>query len=126
MSLRLQVRERPQRSIALRTDTHALEFRNTPSTSSVTAGGGSSGTSALKCMVKFSPLDNTDIDQYDNVRSIDVHGTLGLINIAEDIFLCVISGSVRVATVRPYETIQRITSVDFCQYISMMTMTRCY
>ena len=123
MSLRLQVRERPQRSIALRTDTHALEFRHTPST--VTGGGGPSGNPAPKCMVKFSPLDNTDIDEYDIVRLTEVHGTLGLINIAEDIFLCVISGSVRVATIRPDETIQRITSVEFCQQPNMKMMACC-
>ena len=116
MSLRLLVRDRPQRSIALETDTHILIFRHSPSASSAAVGSKTASNSTPRCMVEFSPLDSIDIADYHTVQSIGVYGTLGLISIAEDIFICVISGSVRVATVRPNETIQRITAVEFCEY----------
>lgn len=66
-------------------------------------------------MVEFSRLDAIDLTGYRTLHSSAVHGTLGLININTDVYLCVISGAVRVATVRPGETIQRILSVEFCQ-----------
>jgi hypothetical protein len=42
-----------------------------------------------------------------------VYGTLGLINIKTDVFLCVITEALPVAAVRPGENVQRITSVEF-------------
>lgn len=64
-------------------------------------------------MVEFIALENVDLTDYHVLRSHGVYGTLGLINIDTDVFLCVISGAIRVATVRPNETVQRILSVDF-------------
>ena len=117
MSLRLLLRDHPQRSFALVTDTHALVFRH--SLSSTTADTLSHGSNAKvlvsKCMVEFATLEDVDLADYRSLRPSGVHGTLGLININADVFLCVISGAVRVATVRPNETVQRILSVEFCQ-----------
>lgn len=65
--------------------------------------------------MEFSRLNAVDLTDYRTLHSSAVHGTLGLININADVYLCVISGAVRVATVRPGETVQRILSVEFCQ-----------
>lgn len=118
MSLRLLLRDHPQRSFALVTDTHALVFRHSQSISSADAfGNGSSRkVSASKCMVEFTTIESVDLADYRIVCASGVHGTLGLISINTNVFLCVISGATRVATVRPNETVQRILSVDFCQY----------
>ncbi len=121
MSLRILLRDCPQRSFALVTDTHALVFRHSHSSSSADAfsnNGLSSKVLALKCMVEFTTIESVDLTDYRIVRASGVHGTLGLISINTDVFLCVISGATRVATVRPGETVQRILSVDFCQYTS--------
>ena len=64
-------------------------------------------------MVEYTALSAVDLADY-RPLSAGVYGTLGLINTNTDVFLCVISGSVRVATVRPGETVQRIISVEFC------------
>lgn len=45
--------------------------------------------------------------------SAAVQGTLGLVTLNGDVFLCVVNGSRKVATVRPGETIQVIWSVEF-------------
>lgn len=45
--------------------------------------------------------------------SSTVQGTLGLVTLNGDVFLCVVNSSRRVATVRPGETIQVIQSVEF-------------
>ena len=54
-----------------------------------------------------------DLQEYRSLSSLSVHGTLGLITVNGDVFLCVVSGASRVATVRPDETVQRILSVEF-------------
>lgn len=65
-------------------------------------------------MVEFSALSEINLTDYRPLSS-GVYGTLGLINLNADVFFCVVSGSVRVATVRPGETVQRINSVEFCK-----------
>lgn len=51
--------------------------------------------------------------EYRSLSSLKVQGTLGLVTINNDVFLCVVNGNSTVATVRPAETIQRILSVEF-------------
>ncbi len=115
MSLRLLLRDHPQRSLALVTDTHAFIFRHSPSSVGTNASnsGPTNRISPSKCMVEFTSLEKLDLADYHVLRATGVHGTLGLISINADVFLCVISGATRVATVRPEETVQRILSVDF-------------
>jgi endonuclease/exonuclease/phosphatase family metal-dependent hydrolase len=50
---------------------------------------------------------------YRSLPFSDIKGTLGLITIGPDVFLCVVNDSKRAATVRPGETIQQIKSVEF-------------
>ncbi len=111
MSLRILLQDHPQRSIAIATNTHALVFCHSPSTA---ADGGSLKAAPPKSMVEFSSLNAIDLSRYRNLFHSGAHGTLGLININTDIFLCVISKAVRVATVRPGEYVQRIQAVEFC------------
>ena len=118
MSLQLLVRERPQRSLALVTDTRALILRySQPSlTVELSSIGPSGRLLASRCIVEFSALEDIDLTDYQLLHASGIHGTLGLIEINTDVFLCVISGAIKVATVRPNETVQRILSVEFCQY----------
>ena len=57
------------------------------------------------------------IDQRDyralNSSHRTVHGTLGLITIEKDVFICVVTGASKVAQVRPGETVERIYGVEF-------------
>ena len=66
-------------------------------------------------MVEFSRIDSVDLSDYRTLRSKKVFGTLGLINIDIDTYLCVITAASLVATVRPGEEVQRILSVEFCR-----------
>lgn len=114
MALQLLLRDHPQRAIALATDSHALILWHSSSSAATDLGPhDSQKPSPQRCMVEFSRLDAIDLTGYRTLHSSAVHGTLGLININTDVYLCVISGAVRVATVRPGETIQRILSVEF-------------
>lgn len=116
MSLQILLRDHPQRAIALATESHALIFRHSSSAAAPDLGPQDSQKLPIhRCMVEFSRLNAIDLTDYRTLHSSAVHGTLGLININTDVYLCVISGAVRVATVRPGETIQRIISVEFCQ-----------
>lgn len=116
MSLKLFIREHPQRAIAIVTSSHALVFRY--SVSNVGAENQHNGTNiktpVSRCMVEFSALDAIELTHYRELHGSTVHGTLGLINVNADVFLCIISGATRVAVARPGETVQRITAVDFC------------
>lgn len=101
MSLRLLLREHPQRALAVLTDSHALIFRHSLSSTSADSSSNnetSARSSASKCMVEFTAHEDVDLIDYRVLRASGVHGTLGLININADVFLCVISGAVRVAT----------------------------
>lgn len=66
-------------------------------------------------MVEFSTVDEVDLSDYRALNSVNAHGTLGLITVDGNIFLVVVNGASKVATVRPGETIQRIHSVGFCE-----------
>jgi len=111
MSLKVLLQDHGQRSIALVTANHALVFRNnSPSASQSSISKGTTP----RCIVEFAALDDVDLSEYRPVRLLGVHGTLGLINVNNDVFLCVITAASPVATVRPGETVQRIVSVEFC------------
>lgn len=123
MSIRVLLREHPNRAIALVTDTHALIFRHSPSSATETPITGSSMSlssrppqeSNPRCVVEFAKLDTIDQRDYRDLNSSHrtVHGTLGLITIEKDVFICVITGASKVAQVRPGETVERIYSVEF-------------
>lgn len=121
MSIRVLKRDSP-RSIALATSSHALIFRhsplnpsgpepNNPNASSTSLPG--AGGSTPKSAVEFTSLDKADLEDYRSLSSLSVYGTLGLITLQGEVFLCVVSGASKTATVRPEETVQRIHAVDF-------------
>jgi hypothetical protein len=125
MSIRVLLNDRPNlpRSIALVTPTHALIFRHTPSTNDSSGNGSltstsrtsldTNGASVPKCMVEFSEVSSVDLSDYRTLSPLPVHGTLGLITINNDVFLCLVTGAAKVATVRPGETVDKIYAVEF-------------
>ena len=118
MSLRLFVRDQPQRALSLLTETHALIFRYSKPVdfkASVIDNGSDKITSSSRSMVEFTPLQNTDLTDYHTLSASGIHGTLGLINVSGDTFICVINDAKRVATVREDEAVLRILSVEFCK-----------
>ncbi|KAL8852415.1 MAG: hypothetical protein Q9221_002721 [Calogaya cf. arnoldii] len=116
MSLRVFLQESP-RVIVLASESHALLFRYIPSNVVPNSVGifskPNSQTSVTKCVVEFVALKSLDLPAYRSLQPSGVHGTLGLINLGADTFLCVISAATRVATVRPGENVQKILSVEF-------------
>lgn len=120
MSIRVLIKEYPHRAIALATATHALVLRHSASSTENNGNAnasstslGSNGSSAARCMVEFARRDDVDLNDYRALQSVNAHGTLGLITINGDVFLAVVNGASKVATVRPGETVQRIHSVGF-------------
>ena len=117
MSLRVFLQESP-RTLILASETHALLFRYNPSEVNASSDASLSKASSLrsitKCVVEFAALDSLDLSAHRLLHPSGIHGTLGLINIDTDTFLCVISAAIRVATVRPGENVQKILSVEFC------------
>lgn len=125
MSIRVLLREYPHRSIALVTPTHTLIFRHSPSTNdpitngllnpiySVNPRASADGVTVPKCMVEFADVSSVDLSDYRTLSLKPVQGTLGLITVSNDVFLCVITGTTRVAQVRPGETVEKIHGVEF-------------
>lgn len=110
MAQQVLIRDFPHHEIALVTDHVALIFRHSP----VAIGDDSRGAAkSHRCIVEFSPKTPSSLDGF-RARS-NAYGTLGLMTLDGDVFLCVITGSSQVATVRPDETVQRIHAVDFCR-----------
>lgn len=105
-NLRVLCRDQPQRTIALVTSDHVLVFHYTNADAGVK-------TSPL-CQVEFSDVSSVDLGGY---RLLGAgYGTLGLITLNEDVFVCVVTGSSQAATVRPGEVVSRIDNVDFCTH----------
>ncbi|OTB06676.1 hypothetical protein M426DRAFT_318736 [Hypoxylon sp. CI-4A] len=123
-SSQLLLREYPHRAIAIATPTHALIFRYSSTTSEAIANGSLASVSSArpraagdgpvpKCMVEFSPTSKELLSDFRPLTPRPIYGTLGLISINQDVFLCVITQAQRVATLRPGETVEKIVSVDF-------------
>ncbi|KAK8124964.1 Inositol-1 4 5-trisphosphate 5-phosphatase 1 [Apiospora kogelbergensis] len=85
-SSQLLIRDYPHRAIAIVSDSHALIFRYSPTTSEAIANG------SLVSVSSARPR---------------------LITIGQDVFLSVVTQANRVASVRPGETVERIANVDF-------------
>lgn len=120
MSTRVLLRDHPHRSLALVSDEYALIFRhshaaidlsNDGSSSSLGLPSGARHSSPPKCMVEFAPSASVDLQGYRVV--VTTKGTLGLITLNNDVFICMVTGSIEVANVRPGETVQKIYSVEF-------------
>jgi hypothetical protein len=117
--MKVLIDDYPHRTVAIATDSHALLFRHThsasQSTTSLPSLEGKGKSSAPRCMVEFAPTSSLDLTHHRNVAA--ARGCLGLITLNNDVFLCVVTGSVEAATPRPGESVQRIYAVEFCMWI---------
>lgn len=123
-SSQLLIRDYPHRAIAIVTNSHALIFRHSSTTSEAVADGslasvvparvrGGGDPPASKCMVEFSPVSRSLLNDFRPLTPRPIYGTLGLVSIDRDVFLCVITQASRVATLRPGETVEKIVSAEF-------------
>lgn len=118
MSIRVLVNDHPYRTLALATDSYVLLFKHV-STNHGLARTFTSATIASKeqkaetprCMVEFLQKSAIDLKGYRTLTT--AKGTLGLITLGDDVFVCVATGSREVATVRPDETVQQLFAVEF-------------
>ena len=126
MSIRVLLRDHPHRAIALVTHPHALIFRHSPSTTDAAANGslpsvpvsGQTSGSTPRCIAELVDEQAVDNSDYRSLHPLPVQGTLGLITVNGDVFLCVVSSSTKVATITPQETVQRILAVEFCKLLT--------
>ncbi|PGH18755.1 hypothetical protein AJ79_00168 [Helicocarpus griseus UAMH5409] len=108
-SLRVLCRDRPVRALALVSDSYALIFNHVPIKAETASTASYANVSPPKCRIEF--VDDFNHEDYRSVG--DACGTLGLIALGGDVFLCTIARASEVATVRPGETVQNIVSVQF-------------
>lgn len=108
-NLRVFSRDNPQRTLTITTNDFALIFKHR-STAPTINKSPSNGTP--RCLVEFATLQSVDLRGY---RALgDGLGTLGLITLGEEVFLCIVTACSDAAAVRPGETISKIDNVDFC------------
>ncbi|GAM83447.1 hypothetical protein ANO11243_014350 [Dothideomycetidae sp. 11243] len=117
MTIRVLLSDYPQRAVALATDRHVLTFRYNKTDgheARISSNSGhNQGGPHPQCMVEFLPVESVDLSEFRSLTSLNIHGTLGLVTIGGDVFLCVVNGANRVASIQPGENIQQITSVEF-------------
>lgn len=116
MGIKIFIRDAPQRAIALGTESHVLIFRHSPSangTKSSSFASLSDTAAPPRCIVEWAPWEGIDMKDYRSLPSLDIKGTLGLVTIQNDVFLCVVNRARKAATVRTGETVQQIQSVEF-------------
>ncbi|KAL1836353.1 hypothetical protein VTJ49DRAFT_5254 [Mycothermus thermophilus] len=124
-SSQILLREYPHRSLAIATDSHALILRHSIAANDAVANAflaspslGRQRMTALesaapKCMVEFTRRTEGLLADYRPLTPRPIYGTLGLIALERDVFLCVITQASRVATLRPGETVEKIEAVQF-------------
>lgn len=72
------------------------------------------GSSSPKCIIEFVKKDTIPFEsKYRLLCPYECQGCLGLIEIGSEIFMCVITKDVMIARLRPGETVNRISSVEF-------------
>ncbi|THC98707.1 hypothetical protein EYZ11_001841 [Aspergillus tanneri] len=108
-SLRVLAKDHPQRSLALATSDYILIFQHSSIEPEVSHQRRSND--RTRCLVEFSKLQDVELSSYRKLG--DGYGTLGLITLGEEVFLSVVTGYSKAATVRPGENISRIENVDF-------------
>lgn len=130
--IRLLISDTPSRAIALSTGSHALVLKTDPvahqsnrsrhtgydarNHSDVSQANGGAGGKSPKCIAEFGPASDFELDTWRQLGFREVYGTLGLIAIGGDVFLCVVDSVTKAAEVRPEETVQRIGTVQFRKY----------
>ncbi|KAJ8145106.1 hypothetical protein OY671_001793 [Metschnikowia pulcherrima] len=105
--MRVYIRENP-RTLALKSTSHSLTFRQVSVSSS---------DRPEQPKVEVQLQSNAEISRENGFKALhnrDVFGCLGLINVYSQIYLAVITGaSLNVARPLPYESVDKIYSVDF-------------
>ncbi|EPS31303.1 hypothetical protein PDE_06258 [Penicillium oxalicum 114-2] len=102
-NFRVLRREQPNRSIALQGSDHVLIFHHN--------AADERSKTAPRCQVEFSEIASVDLKGF---RPLGAgYGTLGLVTLNEDVFVCVITGASQAANVRPGESVAKIDNVDF-------------
>ncbi|PYI28093.1 DNase I-like protein [Aspergillus indologenus CBS 114.80] len=105
-SLRIYTRNFPQRTVVLATSDYALLFKSESPSERRRNGG-----TVPRCRVDLVPVSSIQFEEY-QIQGKGF-GTLGLIHLDEDVFVSVITGSSKAATVRPGESVFRIDKVEF-------------
>jgi hypothetical protein len=125
--IKVLISDSPTRSIALATSKHALVLKSNPTTahahdrngyesrnhSNTSLAGPNSNSSSPKCIAEFGAARDFDFDTWRQLGFKEVYGTLGLITVNGDVFLCVVDSATKAAEIRPGETVQKINSVEF-------------
>lgn len=124
MAIQILHNDNPERSLVLAAPSHVLAFRHSSARSTATSAS-TSFTSLVdreairtghQCTVEFADSSSCHLDDYTALSGQACLGCLGLINVARDTFLCVITAAQLVAQVRPREMVYRIRGVEFCMY----------
>ena len=89
-------------------------FTSPPPTKHFATGSIVAPTSAPHCAVELADVHTANLNGFTPLSSRNCHGCLGLIGLGRDIFICIITNSQEVATVKPGEHVSRITGVEFC------------
>ncbi|KAI9370004.1 SacI homology domain-containing protein [Aspergillus egyptiacus] len=108
-SIRVLCRDHPVRTLVLTTSQDALIFRH--SLGEPEGIGYSVNNKTQRCLVELASVSSIDLTGYRTLGS--GYGTLGLVTLDQDVFVCIVTRSSTAATVRPGETVLRIEDVDF-------------
>ena len=115
-TLRVLCRDQPRRSIALVTEDCVLEITQ-PNVDYGRTAPPTKYQDTNRCLLEAFFRSFSDLQGYRLLG--EGWGTLGLIALNHDVFICVVTSSSRAATVRPGETVLKIENVEFCLYSSL-------
>ena len=113
MALRILAQNEPFRSIYIVAKSHVLLFS---ADQEALVSPVPSRRPTPRVEARFEALDDLDITK-SKALCTSAYGTLGMINIGSDIFICVITAASSAAVARPGEHVQRILAVEFCEIL---------
>lgn len=124
MAIQILYNDNPERSLVLAAPSHVLAFRHSSARSTATSTSSSFASlvdreatrTGHQCTVEFADPSSCNLGDYSVLSGQACLGCLGLISIARDTFLCVITAAQLVAQVRPSEMVYRIRGVEFRMY----------
>lgn len=111
-TLRVLCRDQPRRSIALVTDDDCVLEITQPNVDYGRNGPTTKHPDTSRCLLEAFFRSSSDLRGFRLLG--EGWGTLGLISLNHDVFICVVTSSSRAATVRPGETVLKIENVEFC------------
>ncbi|KAJ1033041.1 hypothetical protein NDA16_000320 [Ustilago loliicola] len=105
--------EKPSSPTAILISTQATPAEASDNAAALTGSTAANAPSSAKAVVEVVKEQEIEALTLQRLTSKPIHGSLGLINVGQDLFVAVVTAAQEVGAIRPGEVVMRITAVSF-------------